>query len=101
MPPYTSTTTPAQAVSGLFNSSADAATAAAVPGRWCEPLASSGAPTNLAATSTTGTSVRLCWGAPAGGGCVSEYRLVVRQIPLTDEEVASSRWAYSTLKTAG
>jgi hypothetical protein len=85
----------------LTAAAAEGATVAAVPGGWCDPAAAPGAPSALAATSGSTGAVRLCWGAPAAGGCVSEYRLALKQVPLTDEEVKASRWTTKSLRTAG
>lgn len=75
--------------------------ASAIPGpRYCDPSAVPGAPQDLTATSGV-DSVRLCWTAPKSGGCVSEYRLAGRIVPLTDEEVRNSKWRSQTFKSAG
>jgi len=92
-----------QAVSAGQNDSAAAPAAVvngAVPNAYCDPAAPPAAPTAVRASGGA-DSVRLCWGAPAGGGCTSEYRLAMRMVPLTDEEVRATRWTFRTLKSAG
>jgi len=76
------------------------ATATAIPQRACRASEPPSPPANLTAFSS-GSDIKLCWKQPPTGGCVNEYRIAYRLIPLTDQEAQTATWKYSTAKTAG
>lgn len=66
----------------------------------CNSTFAPSAPTNLTAIPLDG-GVRLCWGPPSNGGCVAEYKVAYRLVPLTDEESKQVRWLYKTTTNYG
>lgn len=71
-----------------------------IPQSQCDTTLAPTQPTNLTAYSD-GPGIKICWKAPKGNGCVSEYRVARRLFPLTEEEARSVQWEYIQAKTAG
>jgi hypothetical protein len=88
-----------EAVKGGFNRTKPASVSA-VPLRACDASASPNAALEVVAYSE-GANIKLCWKPPVTGGCVDEYRVAARIVPLTQEEARSVRWNYQTHATAG
>lgn len=88
-----------EAVNKKFNRTAPATTTS-IPKGPCDPGMAAGAPQNLTAVAD-GPGIKICWKAPRPGGCVDQYRVAKKMLPLTEEEVQTSTWQYQQVSTAG
>ena len=82
-----------------------AAMATALPIAPCDRDMVPSAPANLTAFAD-GPGIKVCWKAPPqptnGGvsGCVDEYRIAKKMVPLTEEEVKTATWQYQPQVTS-
>lgn len=65
----------------------------------CKP--GSPGPAQKVSAVSEGGSIKLCWSPPISGGCVDEYRVAARIVPLTNQEMSQLRWDTRKFDTAG
>lgn len=88
-----------EAIKDGKNSTSPAVTSAVPQKKKCE--STSPGPAQGVTATVQGPSIKLCWNPPKSGGCVEEYRVAARVVPLTNEEMAQLRWDVRKLSTAG